>query len=80
MSSEGRPGVVSTHDDDLSGAVWVKSRRSSAQGNNCVEVACTKGYVAVRDSMDADGAKLTFTADEWRAFAIGLSNGALSVT
>jgi hypothetical protein len=75
MTSEGRPGVVRRNDADLSGAVWVKSRRSSAQANNCVEVARAKGYVAVRDSKDADGPKLTFTAAEWRAFITAVTHG-----
>jgi hypothetical protein len=75
MRSEGRPGVVKKNDAGLSGAVWVKSSRSSAQGNNCVEVARPGGCVAVRDSKDADGPKLTFTAAEWRAFITAVTHG-----
>ena len=60
---------------DLSGAVWVKSRRSNGSAN-CVEVARNlPGIVAVRDSKDPDGPALVFTPDEWRAFAAGIRGG-----
>jgi hypothetical protein len=61
---------------DLSSAMWRKSSFSGGNGGNCVEVARNRpGIVAVRDSKDPDGPKLTFTPDEWRAFSAGVRGG-----
>lgn len=60
---------------DLSRAQWRKSNYSGNSGN-CIEVACNLPYVvAVRDSKDADGAKLIFSSTEWRAFVHVLRGG-----
>jgi hypothetical protein len=62
---------------DLTGAVWRKSTRSGGNGGNCVEVADNlPAVVAVRDSKDPDGPKLTFTRDTWTAFVTGAKDGA----
>jgi Domain of unknown function (DUF397) len=48
---------------------WRKSSYSNS-GANCVEIAQTRsGKIAVRDSKDPDGPVLTFSPDEWKAFA-----------
>jgi Domain of unknown function (DUF397)/Domain of unknown function (DUF5753) len=48
----------------------------SANGSTCVEVARNlPGIVAVRDSKDRQGAALTFTAEQWRAFTARLQHG-----
>jgi hypothetical protein len=47
---------------------WRKSRRSNTSGSACVEIAKLGGHIAVRDSRNPDGAKLTFDAADWRAF------------
>jgi hypothetical protein len=61
---------------DLSKAAWRKSRYSSSNGGNCVEVAGNlPGVVAVRDSKDREGPALVFTPDEWRAFLAGARDG-----
>jgi hypothetical protein len=61
---------------DLTGAEWRKSSWSSGNGGTCVEVARNlPGAVAVRDSKDPDGPKLTFTPDEWVAFTAGIKTG-----
>jgi hypothetical protein len=61
---------------DLTKAHWHKSRYSSSNGGNCVEVARNlPGVVAVRDSNDPDGPVLLFTPDEWRAFVAGARAG-----
>jgi hypothetical protein len=53
---------------DLSRAAWQKSSYSSQDGN-CVEVARNlPGVVAVRDSKDAEGPSLVFTAYDWNMF------------
>ncbi|WFE99830.1 DUF397 domain-containing protein [Micromonospora sp. WMMD964] len=54
---------------DLTGAVWRKSTRSGDNGGACVEVADNlAGIIAVRDSKDATGPVLTFTAQAWADF------------
>lgn len=61
---------------DLEGARWRKSSYSGGSGGNCVEVATgVPEVVAVRDSKDADGAKLFFTHAEWRAFTASVHAG-----
>ena len=61
---------------DLSRAEWRKSSWSGGNGGDCVEVARNlSGAVAVRDSKDPDGPKLTFTPDEWVAFTAGIKTG-----
>ncbi|RSN44333.1 MULTISPECIES: DUF397 domain-containing protein [Actinomadura] len=54
---------------DLSTAVWRKASRSTSNGGNCVEVADLSSAVAVRDSKDPDGPKLTVSRDDFRRFA-----------
>jgi hypothetical protein len=55
---------------ELSGAVWRKSSKSTAQGNECVEVAVApvSGCAAIRDSKDPDGPKVIFEALAWHRF------------
>ncbi|HEY3958179.1 MAG TPA: DUF397 domain-containing protein [Streptosporangiaceae bacterium] len=66
---------------DLSHANWVKSSYSNGQGGNCVECAASpRGIVAVRDSKNPDGPKLTFTPAQWQAFtnAVKISRDSLT--
>ncbi|SCG73630.1 DUF397 domain-containing protein [Micromonospora rifamycinica] len=59
--------------DELTGARWRKSSRSSSNGGACVEVADNlPGTVAVRDSKDPHGPALTFTPTSWHMFVAGL--------
>jgi Domain of unknown function (DUF397) len=54
---------------DLNRASWRKASYSSNNGGACVEVARNlRGVVAVRDSKDPEGPKLTFTPAGWRVF------------
>ncbi|MEV5412687.1 DUF397 domain-containing protein [Thermopolyspora sp. NPDC052614] len=48
--------------------IWRKSSYSSAEGQNCVEVAITPAGVAVRDSKNPAGPVLTFGGRAWRKF------------
>jgi Domain of unknown function (DUF397) len=53
---------------DPSRATWRKSSHSGANGS-CIEVAChAPGAVVVRDSKNAAGPRLSFTAGQWTAF------------
>jgi Domain of unknown function (DUF397) len=55
------------HDDVTTS--WRKSSYSNT-GANCVEIAKPRsGKVAVRDSTNPDGGTLSFSPDEWQAFA-----------
>ena len=58
----------STGPVDLSRAAWRKSTRSSAEGQNCVEVAALSGIVAVRDSKHPAGQPLVVIPRDWIAF------------
>jgi len=61
--------AASTARIELSRAAWRKSTWSSAEGQNCVEVATNlPGLVAVRDSTRPTGPALTVTLHEWTAF------------
>jgi hypothetical protein len=60
---------------ELRGALWRKSRRSSAQGN-CVETAeLPDDQVAVRNSRHPRGPALIFSQAEVRAFLEGVKDG-----
>lgn len=48
---------------------WRRSSYTGANGGNCVELAATPVGVAVRDSKDPDGPKLTFDRRVFRVFA-----------
>jgi hypothetical protein len=47
---------------------WRRSTYSGANGGNCVEVGDTANVVAVRDSKDADGPRLSVGSAAWKAF------------
>jgi hypothetical protein len=53
--------------------IW--QRAASCAGGSCVELAAFEGSVAVRDSKDPESPILTFTRDEWIAFADALRRG-----
>jgi len=64
---------------DLTGAIWHKSSRSSANGD-CVEVADNlPGVIAVRDSKNPTGPALQFTPSEWAAFLAGVRDGEFDI-
>ncbi|WP_370592901.1 DUF397 domain-containing protein [Streptomyces sp. NBRC 110028] len=47
---------------------WFKSSHSSAQGDDCVEVAVSEEAVHVRDSKDTSRPHLAVTPDGWVRF------------
>ncbi|MFG2020799.1 DUF397 domain-containing protein [Actinomadura geliboluensis] len=60
---------------DSSTVVWRKSSKSTATGNECVELTAMTGLIAVRDSVDPDGPKLAFTSSAWREFMTRVKSG-----
>jgi hypothetical protein len=55
---------------------WRKSSYSGNGGGNCVEVASNMpGIVAVRDSKNPEGPRLTVTEDAWVEFVHGIEQG-----
>ncbi|MGI5505670.1 DUF397 domain-containing protein [Lentzea sp. CA-135723] len=54
---------------------WRKSSRSSAAGADCVEIALVSAGAAVRDSKNADGARLRFGDAGWDTFLAAAKNG-----
>ncbi|HEV2242541.1 MAG TPA: DUF397 domain-containing protein [Streptosporangiaceae bacterium] len=60
----------------LTGATWIRSRRSGPTGGNCVEVAfLADGQIAMRNSRHPQGPALIFTRSEWDAFLGGAKDG-----
>jgi len=47
---------------------WIKSSYSTAQGDNCVEVAVTEQAVHVRDSKDVTRSHFAVGRDGWDRF------------
>jgi hypothetical protein len=60
---------------DIGHMTWRKASSSTSNGGGCVEVAQLPAVVAVRDSKDPDGSRLTFSPQEWRAFVAGVKAG-----
>ena len=63
--------------DQVEGAKWHKSSRSSGGTDNCVEVADNlPGVVHVRDTKQKGaGPVLTFADTEWGAFVAAVKSG-----
>jgi Domain of unknown function (DUF397) len=55
--------------------VWRKSRRSTNQGGECVEVAALPHAIGVRDSKDPGRGHLALTPEEFTAFIQRIKNG-----
>jgi hypothetical protein len=62
------------HKLDLTQAQWRKSSYSSGNGA-CIEVVDLPEAVAVRDSKDPGGPKLTFSRQAWAAFVERAKDG-----
>ncbi|PNE42822.1 MULTISPECIES: DUF397 domain-containing protein [Streptomyces] len=58
---------------------WTKSSYSGA--NACVEIAVpTSAAIAVRDSKDPEGARLTFDNSSWSSFVSDVATGAFDLS
>jgi Domain of unknown function (DUF397) len=66
--------VTSPHRTELTRG-WRKSSHSTG-GNDCVEVAQTRGGYLVRDSKNPDGPRLALTPQEWAVFIRAIKNSA----
>lgn len=60
-------------DSSLGGLEWRRSSRCN--GGNCVEVARFGDLIAVRSSVDPDGAILTVGRAQWQDFLSGARAG-----
>lgn len=49
-------------------SAWTKSSYSNNGGDTCVEVGHCSHAVAVRDSKDPDGPRLSFSPQAWSVF------------
>ncbi|GAB3439059.1 DUF397 domain-containing protein [Streptomonospora sediminis] len=54
-----------------------KSSYSSPRGQDCVEIADTPRFAAVRDSQHPDQGHLEFSIDAWSAFLTEVKAGGL---
>ncbi|MEW2062611.1 DUF397 domain-containing protein [Streptomyces sp. NPDC007002] len=57
---------------------WFKSSYSGGNQGECLEVARGHATVPVRDSKDAHGPAVVFSADGWSSFVTALKSGRLS--
>ena len=56
--------------------VWTKATYSNSNGGACVEVTTTPtAAIAVRDSKDPDGPRLSFAPRQWRTFTAQVKAG-----
>ena len=53
--------------------------KSSASGDECVEICITADHVLIRDTKSRQDAILTFTHHEWRAFLTGVHLGEFDI-
>jgi hypothetical protein len=60
---------------NLSRAVWRKSTYTQPDGQACVEITSLGGVVAVRDSKDPDGPKLTVARAGWQNVIARIKHG-----
>ena len=64
--------MTTAHDSGLTGP-WRTSSYSGG-GNECVEVAQTRGGCLVRDSKQPDGTRLAVNRQAWAAFTRHVKN------
>jgi hypothetical protein len=69
---------MSGEDTPLDEALWRKSRRSVGNGA-CVEVTEAVSGIAVRDTTDRSGPRITYSAAAWRNFGQSVRQGHFAV-
>lgn len=65
---------------DIRQVTWRKASYSGGNGGGCVEVAVIPTAIAVRDSKDPDGPRLSFSSPAWQSFIQRARNKALGVS
>ncbi|MFB4316340.1 DUF397 domain-containing protein [Actinomadura sp. 21ATH] len=60
---------------DLSVTAWRKSSKSTAQGNECVEIADMSGFIAIRDSKHSTGLRVTMRRSSFTLLAQQIRRG-----
>jgi hypothetical protein len=63
---------------DFGRAQWRKSIRSQTQGDACVEVAGSRGHIAVRDSKNPAAGHLILDATTWLALLTDIKSDHLN--
>jgi hypothetical protein len=63
----------------MSHPVWRKSRRSTTQGGDCVEVARLPHRIGVRDSKNPEGGKLALSQKDFTALLGAIKSGNLNL-
>ena len=69
---------MSAGDTLVDEALWRKSERSVGNGA-CVEVTVAEPGIAVRDSTDQAGQRLTYSAAAWRNFGQSVRQGRFDI-
>ncbi|WP_121433392.1 DUF397 domain-containing protein [Actinomadura pelletieri] len=59
---------------DLSSVTWRKARKTTENGGNCVEIASVSGTIAIRDSKNPDGPRLTINHNDFRRLIKTIKN------
>jgi Domain of unknown function (DUF397) len=67
---------MSSEESEMRSLAWRKATRSAANGE-CVELASTRSYVAIRDSKNPEGAILTCSSEMFRSFLMGIKNDSI---
>lgn len=62
---------------DMKNLVWIKAKKSTGSGGNCVEVAMLPdGGRAIRDSKNPDGGMLMVSQEQWHSLLVELHTSA----
>jgi hypothetical protein len=69
---------MSAGDTLVNEALWRKSGRSVGNGA-CVEVTVAEPGIAVRDSTDQAGLRITYSAAAWRNFGQSIRQGRFDI-
>lgn len=69
---------MSAEDTPVNESLWRKSRRSVGNGA-CVEVTEAALGVALRDTTDREGLRVTYSSTAWRDFGQSVRQGSFGV-
>ncbi|PSK89924.1 uncharacterized protein DUF397 [Murinocardiopsis flavida] len=63
--------------NEIPPGIWRKSSYSGSQGGNCVEVADTPGFSAVRDTQNRQAGHIVAPSAQWAALVAAVKVSAL---